>query len=72
VKVIGKLGQNGSCAAVIVPRGHLRTLGWQRDEPLTIQVERGMLIVSSIREAVERNKARSAEAVAELERAGVL
>jgi antitoxin component of MazEF toxin-antitoxin module len=57
---------------VIIPRGQLRTLGWQRDEPLTIQVERGMLIVSSIREEVERNKARSAEAVAELEKAGVL
>jgi hypothetical protein len=31
-----------------------------------------MLIVSSIRAEVERNKARSAEAVAELEKAGVL
>jgi antitoxin component of MazEF toxin-antitoxin module len=30
--------QNGNCAAVIIPRGQLRTLGWQRDEPLTIQV----------------------------------
>jgi antitoxin component of MazEF toxin-antitoxin module len=72
VKVIGKLGKNGNCAAVIIPRGQLRTLGWMRDEPLTIQVERGMLIVTSIRAEVDRNMARSAEAVVELEKAGAL
>lgn len=72
MKAIGKLGKNGSCAAVIIPRGQLRTLGWTRDEPLTLQVERGMLIVSSIRAEIDRNMARSADAIAELEKAGVV
>jgi len=72
MKVIGKLGKNGNCAAVIIPRGQLRTLGWMRDEPLTIQVENGILIITSIRAEIDRHAARTADTMVELEKAGVL
>ncbi len=58
---VGNVVQNGKSTAVIIPRTKLRELGWQRGDHVAIWVERGMLIVVSLEQDVERTRREAAE-----------
>lgn len=63
MRFTGKLTRNGNCDALIIPRLGMRALGWSADEPIVEVIVDGRLVVSSLRQEIDRLERESASAV---------